>query len=286
MMTSRTANGLHREGALARRAALALGCSLVLASAACVTTAQEGEQMRQDIAALRADLKKEVDDATAERQKLADEQAAKAKALQDALDALNRAARKSGADLAVDLEKAQNDVTALHGQIEVLQHRLDALEKLSTDQQKALDTAAQTAAKQQKELDKAEHPQDRMGIYTLARQKMDAGQIPRARELLQDFLGRFPKDELAPNAQYWLGETYYAEKKWNDAIVEFQKVLKEHKSSDKVPDALLKIGMSFEAQGDCDNAKLFYTEVTQNHRSAPAAKTAKEKAAECRRKGK
>jgi tol-pal system protein YbgF len=264
--------------------ALALIGFLSLANVACVTTAQEGEQMRQDIAALRADLKKEVDTATAERQKLAEDSAAKAKALQDALDALNRAARKSGADLAVDLEKAQNDVTALHGQIEVLQHRIDALEKLTGDQQKALEAAGQIAARQQKELDKAEHPTDRMAIYTLARQKLDAGQIARSRELWQDFLSRFPKDELAANAQYWLGETYYAEKKWNDAIVEFQKVLKEHKSSDKVPDALLKIGMSFESQGDCDNARLFYEEILQGHRSAPAAKTAKEKAAECRRK--
>jgi len=255
----------------------------VFFASACVTTAQEGEQMRQDIAALRVDLKKEIDTANLERQKLAEEQAKKAKALQDALDALNRAARKSGADLAVDLEKAQNDVTALRGQIEVLQHRLDALEKTTQEQQKALEAANQFVVQRQKELDKAEHPTDRMAIYTLARQKLDAGQIPRARELLQDFLARFPKDELAPNAQYWLGETYYAEKKWNDAIVEFQKVLKEYKGSDKVPDALLKIGMSFQAQGDCENATLFFEEVAQAHRNSPLAKTAHEKSAECRK---
>ena len=256
----------------------------LLGAAACVTTAQEGEQMRQDIAALRADLKKEIETANTERQKLADEQAKKSKALQDALDGLNRAARKSGADLAVDLEKAQNDVASLRGQIEVLQHRIDALEKHGQEQQKALDAANQIAAQRQKELEKAEHPTDRMGIYSLARQKLEAGQTGRARELLQDFLSRFKKDELAPNAQYWLGETYYAEKKWNDAIVEFQKVLKEHKGSEKVPDALLRIGNAFQAQGDCQNALLFYDEVIQGHRTAPAAKSAREKVGECRKK--
>jgi len=125
-----------------------------------------------------------------------------------------------------------------------------------------------------------------MGIYNLARQKLDQGQMQRARELLQDFLARHPKDELSANAQYWLAETYYAEKRWNDAIVEFQKVIKEHKSSDKVPDALVKIGMCFQAQGDCKNAELFYEEVAQSHRASPAAKIAREKSAECRKAGK
>src|SRR6267143_1441576 len=193
---------------------------VALLCTACVTTAQEGEQMRQDIAALRTDLKKEIDTASADRQKLSNEQQQRAKALQDALDQLSRAARKSGADLAVDLEKAQNDLSSVRGQIEVLQHRLDALEKTSQENQKALDAATQFMAQRQKE---AEHPTDRGPLYNLARQRLDQGQPAKARELFQDFMNRYPKDELAANAQYWLGETYYAEKKWNDAIVEFQK---------------------------------------------------------------
>jgi tol-pal system protein YbgF len=253
---------------------------VALVSTACVTTAQEGEQMRQDIAVLRADLKKEVETSSADRQKLASDYQQRAKALQDALDQLSRAARKSGADLAVDVEKAQNDVAALRGQLEVIQHRLDALEKTSQEQQKALEAANQFIAQRQKEL---ERPTDRGALYNLARQRLDQGQTAKARELFQDFLNRFPKDELAANAQYWLGETYYAEKKWNDAIVEFQKVLKEHPGSDKVPDALLKIGMSFQAQGDCKNALLFFDEVGQAHKSTPAAKTAHDRAAECRK---
>jgi len=255
---------------------------LVLLCSACVTTAQEGEQMRQDIAALRTDLKKEIETASADRQKLSSEQQQRSRQLQEALDQLSRAARKSGADLAVDVEKSQNDVAALRGQLEVIQHRLDALEKASTEQQRALDAANQFVAQQKKE---QERPTDRGALYNLARQKLDQGQPAKARDLFQDFLNRYPKDELAANAQYWLGETYYADKKWNDAIVEFQKVLKEYKGSDKVPDALLKIGMSFQAQGDCQNALLFFDEVGQAHKTAPAAKVAHDRAAECRRKG-
>src|SRR5471032_1175703 len=105
-----------------------------------------------------------------------------------------------------------------------------------------------------------------------------------ARELFTDFLAKFPKDDLASNSQYWLGETYYAERKWNDAIGELQKVLKEYKGSEKVPDALLKIGMSFQAQNDCGNAILFFEELQQGHRSTDAAKSAKAHIVECKKK--
>ncbi|HUK87197.1 MAG TPA: tol-pal system protein YbgF [Terriglobales bacterium] len=254
-----------------------------LLASGCVTTAQEGEQMRKDIASLRADMQKEAEANKAEREKLAAEQQKSSKQIQEALDQLSRASRKSGADLGVDLEKAQNDLAATHGQVEVLQHRLDALEKANRDQMKAMDVASQLVAQQKKE---QERPTDKGALYNLARQKLDQGQTAKSRDLFQDFLTRFPKDELAANAQYWLGETYYAEKKWNDAIVEFQKVLKDYKGSEKIPDAVLKIGMSFQAQNDCQNALLFFDEVVQAHKNTPAAKTAHERAQECRKKKK
>src|SRR2546428_1124224 len=195
---------------------------IALCSVACVTTAQEGEQMRADIAALRTDLKKEMDATSADRQK--DQQ--RAKALQDALDQLSRAARKSGADLAVDLEKAQNDLSSVRGQIEVLQHRLDALEKTSQENQKTLEAATQFMAQRQKE---AEHPTDRGPLYNLARQRVDQGQPAKARELFQDFMNRYPKDELAANAQYWLRGAHYAGRKGDEALGELPEGVKGYK---------------------------------------------------------
>src|SRR5713101_849017 len=94
--------------------------------------------MRKRIDALEKDAKAQKEATAADRQKLQTEQAAKLKDLQDAMDALNRAARKSGADLAVDLERAQNEVAQLHGQLEVLQHRLDQLEAKQLENDKKI----------------------------------------------------------------------------------------------------------------------------------------------------
>jgi tol-pal system protein YbgF len=260
-----------------------LALLLVLSTVACVTTAQEGEEMRKDIASLKDQLKNEQALAKQEHDNLAAENKARAQQLQEALDQLNRGARKSGADLAVDLERAQNDINGVHGQLEVITHRLDAIEQANVERDKRIDGASAVVATQQKELDKAEHPTDKLAIYNLGRRKLEGGQLLRARELFSDFLKSFHSDELAPNAQYWLGETYYADKRYEDALREFGKVTKEWKGSEKAPDALLKIGMSFQALGNCQNALLFYEEVLSAHRTAPAAKVAREKQAECRK---
>lgn len=263
--------------------ALLLLLALGVGPLACVT-AGEGEQMRADLAAFKKDLESERANNAADKKRLEIENAARAQDLKDALDQLNRASRKSGADLAVDLEKAQLEIAQLKGSQEVSQHRLDLLETGNVERDKKLDAAWALVEKRQKAQDAAEHPVDKAAIYALGLKKLEAGDTARARELFGEFLAKFKGDELADNAQYWLGETWYAEKRYNDAIVEFQKVLKEYKASDKEPDALLKIGLSFQSQGDCAKAQLFYDEVTSNHRASAPAKVAREKAAECKKK--
>jgi tol-pal system protein YbgF len=249
----------------------------------CWTSAGDGEQMRRDIDALQASLRAQRESNAAEQERIKAESTQKAKELREAMDALNRAARKSGADLAVDLEKAQNDVAQLHGQLEVLQHRQDELEAKQGERDRKLAETTAALEKNKKQLDAAEHPTDKAGIYALAVKKLDGGETGRARELLTDFLSRFHSDPLAGKAQYWLGETYYAERRFKDAIVEYQKVIKEWKTSEKVSDALLKIGLSFQNTGDCSKARLFFDEVTASHRGTEAARIAKVKAAECKK---
>ena len=264
--------------------ALFTAAVLALGNAACVTTASEGEAMRKDIAQLRADVDQQKQQAQSERDALKAEQAKVMTDLKGAMDALDRAARKTGADLAVDLERAQGELANLKGQLEVVNHKLDAADKAQSDRDKKLEEVVGWKSAREKQMAAAEHPTDKAAIYQLGLKKLEAGETARARELFAEFLQKFKADAYAPNAQYWLGETYYAERRFNDAIVEFKKVLDGWKSAEKTPDALLKIGMSFQAQGDCQNAVLFFDEVVSTHRSSGASKAAKEKLAECKKK--
>src|SRR5439155_17192187 len=75
---------------------------------------------------LRKDLDEDRRGATAERERVAKEQKELFARLTEAMDNLNKAARKTGADLAVDLDKAQQDLAKLRGMIEESTHKVDA----------------------------------------------------------------------------------------------------------------------------------------------------------------
>jgi tol-pal system protein YbgF len=104
------------------------------------------------------------------------------------------------------------------------------------------------------------------------------------RKLLQDFLKRYPKDPLAVNAQYWVGESYYGEKKYEDAILQFQEVIQQYGDHPKVAAALLKQGLAFKALGDDKNSRLILQKVVDTFPLSDEAKKARERLAEGRGK--
>ena len=58
------------------------------------------------------------------------------------------------------------------------------------------------------------------------------------------FLKKFPNSQLYANALYWLGETYYAQGHFEQALGQFSDILTKHPKSNKAADALLKMGLS------------------------------------------
>ncbi|MEO5332492.1 MAG: tol-pal system protein YbgF [Magnetococcus sp. YQC-5] len=70
----------------------------------------------------------------------------------------------------------------------------------------------------------------------------------------QNFLKAHPKDANADNAQYWVGELHFAQRRFPEALMAFNQVLVRWPTSGKVPDSLLKIGYTFYELNDFENA--------------------------------
>jgi tol-pal system protein YbgF len=117
-------------------------------------------------------------------------------------------------------------------------------------------------------------------MYEYSVGQVKAGNPKKGRETLTAFVAEHPGHKLVPNALYWKGESYYAEKDYENAILSFQDVVDRFPAGDKAPDAVYKQGLAFLALKDARNAKILFTLVTTKYPKSTAAAMARKKLAE------
>ena len=98
----------------------------------------------------------------------------------------------------------------------------------------------------------------------------------------QQYLQDFSDTSLAPNAYYWLGESYFQKADFVRAIKAFEHVVHEYPDHGKVPASLYKIGISAEETGDSMRARSNLTRVIEEFSTTNEANLAKNKLAEIR----
>jgi tol-pal system protein YbgF len=112
--------------------------------------------------------------------------------------------------------------------------------------------------------------------YRAAVELVKAGQHADAIAALRAFLKSYPRHDYADNAQYWLGEAFYAQKDYPHALVEFRATIETYPRGNKVPDALLKVGYCYQALGKPDKARAVLEQVVNLYpKTEPAVLAAK-----------
>lgn len=112
-------------------------------------------------------------------------------------------------------------------------------------------------------------PQNPKQLYEQAYGYLLQQNFPSAQAGFKEFLKSYPKDGLAPNALYWLGETHYVQRSYADAAEAFDLVTSAYASSIKAPDAQLKRGMSLAQLGKKQEACTVLRELPTKFPSAP-----------------
>jgi tol-pal system protein YbgF len=99
----------------------------------------------------------------------------------------------------------------------------------------------------------------------------------KSRKLLEQYLSQNPSSKLAPNALYWIGETYYSEKSFAQSILKFKEVSRRFPKSGKVPAAMLKIGLAYDKLGDRENAVFYLRTLIEDYPKSDPAKIGRER---------
>jgi tol-pal system protein YbgF len=91
----------------------------------------------------------------------------------------------------------------------------------------------------------------------------------------REYAKRYPSTDLADNALYWVGESYYSKKQFKEAIDAFTELLNTYKSSDKAAAGLLKKGLAYLEMGDRSQAVINLQYVLYEHPGSKEADLAR-----------
>ena len=114
-------------------------------------------------------------------------------------------------------------------------------------------------------------------LYNSALEDINQRNYVIAESRLLTFLIQFPEHELAANAQYLLGKISFDQQKYELAINEFDKLLKQYSKSPQIPSALLMIGLAQIEIGNSKSATSTLKKLINSYPKSEEAKEAREK---------
>jgi tol-pal system protein YbgF len=84
------------------------------------------------------------------------------------------------------------------------------------------------------------------------------------------FLEKNPKSKMAPDAIYFLGESFYLRGRQREAAEQYLKLSTQYSDSPRAPEALLRLGQSLNALGAKEQACATYGEIGRKYPNAPS----------------
>ena len=183
-------------------------------------------------------------------------------------------------EMTTQLEQLKAEIARLRGQIEVLTNDLENAQKRQKDFYVDLDTR----------LRKLEPPPppdpskpappptaEEQKAYESGLNLVKTNNYKSAVETFTLFLKTYPNSQLAPSAQYWVGNSYFALRDYKSAIAAQHRVVELWPQDAKAPDALLNISSAQIEMKDNKAARATLEDVCKKYPQSDACKLAQER---------
>nr|WP_255365381.1 tol-pal system protein YbgF [Collimonas sp. OK242] len=200
------------------------------------------------------------------------------------IDAVNarvdgKADKTSSLSLSEQNDRLNQELAKLRGQIEVLTNELANTQQRQKDFYVDLDTRLRKLEPQKVSVDGQEVSvgANDQKAYDAALATFKGGDYKTAVSAFSNFVRSNPDSGLAPSAQYWLGNSYYALRDYKNAIAAQQVVVSKYADNPKAADALLNISSSYTELKNKPQSKRALEQLLSQYPNTPAAQTAKER---------
>lgn len=165
---------------------------------------------------------------------------------------------------------AFNQIGGLGDQLTSANQRLDQLSSQIAELKKVVQNLPKTPAFTQID------PGNPDEVFAAAMGDYHRGNYDLALSEFQGYMQTFPDTLVACSAQYWLGMTFVAKNKWDDAVQAFEKVATEYPKCEKVPMAKYQEAMALQQLGQSDAAQNQLRLILSKYKGSSAAELAKQ----------
>lgn len=195
-------------------------------------------------------------------------------------------------ELSALIQRQAEEIARLRGQIETLSWELEQAKKRQQDFYLDLDSrlrrfepqvaeqpaaAADPAAGPAAAIGGNANPAQETAAYDTALELFKATKYKEAAAAFAAFVQQYPAGALAPNAQYWLGNAWYAQRNCTKAIEAQSQVISRYPASDKAPDAMLAIATCQQELGNRTGANRTMESLVEKYPASTAADKARER---------
>lgn len=214
------------------------------------------------------------------------------------------AGNQGNAELFFMIERLQEEVRHLRGELEEQRNQLDRLTRQSRERYIDLDQRVMELSEQQEDgrsgsgdsrsdAGDGDSSGSRETPQTVSREyRQPSSEERKAYEQIQDliqedkkydeaigelydFISEYPEGDLTVNAYYWLGEVYLVKPQLDQAKQAFTIVATRYQDHRKAPDALYKLGVVHDRMDEKDQAERYMKRVVEQYGTSQAAGLAK-----------
>jgi len=121
-------------------------------------------------------------------------------------------------------------------------------------------------------------------LFDIGYKNFNNGNYAQSRQNFRAFLREDPKAKQAPDATFWIADSYYKEGLYEESILEYQRLIDVYPRDPRVPLAYLKQGMGLMKLSKDEEAKLFFQTLIDKYPGSPEADEARKKISELEQK--
>lgn len=201
---------------------------------------------------------------------------------------------KSFRDSATETDMLKAQMAGMQNQLKAVREKLaiadevprgkEPLKKPAEDLRSEQDKAVSGDEQEVKPSSPGQEESAEKKAYDSAYQAFKNRKFKEAREKLDVFIKDYPGSKLTDNAQFWIAESYYAERDFEGAILAYETLLKKYPESKKTTGALLKQGSAFIEIGDLKTGRTILKKLMEKYPESKEAALAKKKLAEIEKK--